>query len=139
MERRSEIVHSPSEYLSTDNYARNSYVGTTHEAVRNIDTDTTDQQVKKRAKALGKGTWIALGVCMCITLILTVCNLVIQYRDAEMIRATQVYEQQIADLNLQTTQLMDQITEQYNFEAIKEAAEAEGLYVDESRVRNVGE
>lgn len=137
MEKRSEIEQS--EYIVQGNYARHSRVVEPSAQMSAENMSVFDAPVEEPKQKLGRGSWLFLGVCTVITLILTVGDLMIQYKDAEIIRATQVYEQQTADLNLQTTQLMDHITNQYNFEAIKEAAEANGLQMNESRVRNVGE
>ncbi|UUX34001.1 hypothetical protein [Fundicoccus culcitae] len=70
-------------------------------------------------------------VCLCL-------NLVIQYQTEPIIDATQNYQSHTEEIQLQTKILINEIAEQYDYDIIKQVAEQEGMQLEKSRVRNVG-
>lgn len=79
---------------------------------------------------------VLMGVMLVCT-VLIAFNLIMQQKTAEAEIAVRNYESEISTLQTHTDTIYTKISDQYNYEIIKEAAKEGNLNIDSSRVRSV--
>lgn len=94
--------------------------------------------IKTQAKlSLVDKIWFS--VCAIISVVILMFALTIRMEIVEIDRSIDQIEDRITEYQTQTEQLRSQIIEQYDYTMIKEAAQNNGMTIDKSRVRTVGE
>lgn len=83
----------------------------------------------------GEKMWIL--ICVLISISFLGINLYVQNKQIAIDYAIQQYQTQINELENQTNEFRSNISKQYNYEAVKNAAEKEGLSKEITRVRTV--
>lgn len=94
------------------------------------------QLVRQRFSKREKSYLVLIGVCM---LILTICNLVIQYKDDKIALVTQEYQAKTSEIQYQTDVLLNELALKYDYQTIKQIAHENGMSLQNSQVRTVGE
>lgn len=74
-----------------------------------------------------------------IVICLTICNLVIQYKDNQLAAATYEYQTKTSEVSNQTDLLLRELVAKYDYNTIKQIAMDNGMTLQKSQVRNVGE
>ena len=74
-----------------------------------------------------------------IVICLTICNLVIQYKDNQLAAATYEYQTKTSEVSNQTDLLLTELAAKYDYNTIKQIAMDNGMTLQKSQVRNVGE
>lgn len=98
----------------------------------------TKQFVAKKKWKLSKFEISWLTVCGILCVIAISASFIVRRDIMEQKRSINDLEVSIADYQSGTKVLKSQITEQYNYEQIKEAAAENGMSVEKDRVRTVG-
>ncbi len=72
-----------------------------------------------------------------LLVLLVVLDLGLQYRNTKMDLMIGQYNQSVNDLKLNSDKLMNELMVQFDYDAVKTAAEEQGLSVDASRIKDV--
>lgn len=88
---------------------------------------------------LSFGEKLMLGIVCIVALAMICLNLVIQYQTTPFINATEEIQIVTSDIESQTKILINEIAERHDYDIIKQIAEENGMQLEKSRVRNVGE
>ena len=65
--------------------------------------------------------------------------LYLQYNNSQLLEATQQYKVNTAEIQKQSNLMTESITQQFNYDKIKETADENQMSIDKSRVRTVHE
>lgn len=74
-----------------------------------------------------------------VVICLIICNLVIQYKDNQLAAATYEYQTKTSEISNQTDLLLTELAAKYDYNTIKQIAMDNGMTLQKSQVRNVGE
>lgn len=85
----------------------------------------------------GEKSFIAL-VSLCV-LALTIVNLVVQYKNESIAVVTQEYQTKTTAIQYQTDELLNELAMKYDYQTIKAIAHENGMTLQNSQVRTVGE
>lgn len=85
----------------------------------------------------GEKSFIAL--ISLLVLGLTILNLVVQYKDERIAVVTQEYQTKTTEIQYQTDELLNELAMKYDYQTIKEIAHENGMTLQNSQVRTVGE
>ncbi|MGO4936720.1 hypothetical protein ACTQ54_03640 [Fundicoccus sp. Sow4_H7] len=110
----------------------------TYEHIPNSNQDA-DRYAATSHSFLSLFDKLIIGIVFLICFVCLCLNLVIQYQTEPMIDASLEYQNHTAEVQLETKIIVNEIAEQYDYDIIKQVAEKEGMQLEKSRVRNVGE
>lgn len=102
----------------------------------NEETSTQATISTQRLSRAEKGYLAIIGV---LVIGLTIWNLVIQYKDNQLAEATFEYQLKTSELQTQTDLILNELASKYDYNAIKQVANENGMILQKSQVRNVGE
>ena len=74
-----------------------------------------------------------------VSLMMVVTLLFIQYNNGQLLEATNNYKVKTSDIQKQSNLMTESITQQFNYDKIKQTATDNQMAVDKSRIRTVGE
>ena len=107
---------------------------TTAEVVQAEPRATAQVQVKHGIRAY---EWIIGGIVLFVALCLVIFSLTIQMQSQSLVRSTQELTAQTAELHKQSDFLRSQLTEQYNYHSVKQAAEQNGMKLRPDSVKDL--
>lgn len=102
-------------------------------------SEETSTQATTSAQRLTKSEKGYLAIIGVLVVGLTIWNLVIQYKDNQLAEATFEYQVKTSELQSQTDLILNELASKYDYNAIKQAANENGMTLQKSQVRNVGE
>ena len=88
---------------------------------------------------LSKAEKCYLAIIGALVIGLTICNLVIQYKDNQLAEVTFEYQVKTSEVQSQTDLILNELAEKYDYNTIKQVANENGMILQNSQVRNVGE
>lgn len=104
-----------------------------------LDIDQIGKEIKVKGLTL---TWIQFSMIL-ITIVLSIIMIVsllyMQYSNSQLIQATNTYKLNTIEVQKQSNQMNEIITQQFNYGKIKETAIEHKMSIDKSRIRTVDE
>lgn len=88
---------------------------------------------------LSKAEKCYLAIIGALVIGLTIWNLVIQYKDNQLAEVTFEYQVKTSEVQSQTDLILNELAEKYDYNTIKQVANENGMILQNSQVRNVGE
>lgn len=95
------------------------------------------RQTKRLRLNRAEKSLLLVAVIICGLII--VSQVFLHYNNIRTLQAIENYTAKTSQLQQQTSQINEEIAKQFNYERIKQVAIEEGMTLDKSRIRNVGE
>lgn len=99
----------------------------------------TPRQSSVTKRLLSKGEKGFITLVSLSVLALTIFNLVVQYKNERIAVVTQEYQTKTTDIQYQTDELLNELAMKYDYQTIKAIAHENGMTLQNSQVRTVGE
>lgn len=106
------------------------------ELAHNVETSTRTSLSTQGLSKAEKGYLAIIGA---LVIGLTIWNLVIQYKDNQLAQATFEYQAKTSQIQSQTDLILNELAAKYDYDAIKQVAHENGMTLQKSQIRNVGE
>lgn len=135
MELRQEVIHQES--TSSERLARNMH-SSNHSVTQGFEGDwgaTLDHA--GIFGPLGRLEIMAILTTLMVCLTCIIGVLVMHYHNSQIQMATDQYIQKTADIQKQSKNLSESITQQYNYGKISEVVQDSDMSIDKSQIRNV--
>lgn len=116
---------------------RSKYTTIVNDDSRGQSLNTSKERTRIFSLSLTKVEKIVLSITMVIMIVLVAVNLIFQSNLHKIEHAIQNYESQRLNLQAQTDRFYNEMSEQYNYQSIKQVAGENGMTIDSSRVRSI--
>lgn len=104
-----------------------------------LDIDSLSKEIKVKGISL---TWFQFSIILftiIVSVLMIVSLLFIQYHNSQIIQATNTYKINTNDVQKQSNQMNEVITQQFNYGRIKQTALDHKMSIDKTRIRTVDE
>ena len=119
-----------------DTYDRSRQPDVVDQLAHNVETATRANASSQRLSLIEK-SYLLIIAAMVIGL--TVWNLVIQYKDDQLITATFEYQVKTTEIQTHTDLILNELAAKYDYNSIRQVANENGMILQKTQVRNVGE
>lgn len=99
----------------------------------------SSSHVAVSTQRLSRAEKIYLTIIGALVIGLTIWNLVIQYNDSRLADATVEYQAKTTEIQKQTDLILSDLAAKYDYNTIKQIANENGMILQKTQVRNVGE
>lgn len=102
----------------------------------NVETATRASATSQRLSLIEKSYLLTIAA---LVIGLTIWNLVIQYKDDQLVTATFEYQVKTTEIQTHTDLILNELAAKYDYNAIRQVANENGMILQKTQVRNVGE
>ncbi|MGY4104782.1 hypothetical protein ACWOA0_04060 [Ignavigranum ruoffiae] len=101
--------------------------------------DRISADVRFRSLKFSRAEMAILITSLTMMIVMIAGLLYLQYNNSQLLEATQQYKVNTAEIQKQSNLMTESITQQFNYDKIKETADENQMSIDKSRVRTVHE